>query len=190
MPSIKLPSAFTIQTERCRLRKPTAEDIPHVFSATRHVGFNDGMLWDAPAAPSELEEPLRRATQVWEAGEAFSFTIERLTDQSFLGRIGIRPAKTENCWNIGFWLHPNHQGNGYMRESALAVLEFGFQKLGARVIDACCATWNTKSERVLQNIGMEYQEHIPQGYMKRDKWVPEHRYAITDAQWRNRHGRA
>ncbi len=165
------------------MRRQTAEDIPHVFAATRRAGFNDGMLWDAPTSPSALEEPLRRAIETWDAGEAFSFTIERLTDHQFLGRIGIRPCKSQNAWSIGFWLHPDHQGQGYMRESATAVLQFGFQILHAEVIEACCATWNGRSERVLQTIGMQFQEHIPQGYQKRGEWIPENRYAITAVQW-------
>ena len=184
MPLPPLPSSYTIETQRCRLRRPTAEDIPHVFSATRHLGFNDGMLWDPPDSPTELEEPLQRSGEAWDAGEAYSFTIENLTDQIFLGRIGIRPAADAGNWNIGFWLHPDHQGHGYMSESASEVLRFGFIELDANVIDACCATWNAKSERVLQTIGMRYQEHIPQGYQKRGEWVPENRYAITVTQWK------
>lgn len=148
------------------------------------------MQWDPPATPAELEEPLRRSIAAWDAGEAFAFTIEHLADQSFLGRIGIRPAKGDDDWNIGFWLHPDHQGHGYMSESASAILCFGFQELAATMIEACCATWNVKSEKVLQAIGMRYQEHIAKGYQKRGAWVPEHRYAITLEQWQEQQQRA
>jgi [ribosomal protein S5]-alanine N-acetyltransferase len=68
MPSVQLPLTFEIGTARCRLRAPTTEDIPHVFSATRYVGFNDGMLWNATEMPSELEAPLVRSLKAWAEG--------------------------------------------------------------------------------------------------------------------------
>lgn len=188
MPAPKLPPSYAIETQRCRLRRPSAEDIPHVYSATQHPGFNDGMLWDPPDSEHDLVEPLCHALEAWDTGKAYSFTIDGLTNHGFLGRISIRPIKAKDAWNIGFWLHPDHQGHGYMRESASALLRLGFIELNAKVIEACCATWNTKSEKVLQVIGMLYQEHIPRGYQKRGQWVPESRYAITASQWKHQQG--
>ncbi|AFY91752.1 hypothetical protein [Chamaesiphon minutus] len=43
-----IPHDFTIQTERCLLRRPSSDDIPH-FAATHFAGFNDGMQWEPPA---------------------------------------------------------------------------------------------------------------------------------------------
>ncbi|HEY0009588.1 MAG TPA: GNAT family N-acetyltransferase [Tepidisphaeraceae bacterium] len=187
MPLLQLPLTYAIATSRCRLRAPTAEDIPYVFSATRHPGFNDGMLWDPPETPAELEAPLAQSLKAWAKGEAYSFTIDRCPDHVFLGRISIRPAVAGvECWNIGFWLHPAHQGCGYMREAAGAVLQFGFEHLKAREIGACHATWNQASEHVLRSIGMTFVEHVPHGFQKRGQWVAENRMAISRAGWSSR----
>ena len=136
MPPIDLPLSYTIETERCRLRVPSAADLPHVFSATRHEGFNDGMVWDPPSTIAELEEPLRQLLEAWETGSAFSFSIDRRGDLAFLGRMSIRPAEGERRWDIGFWLHPDYHGQGYMREAAQAVIGFGFKVLDAVEIEA------------------------------------------------------
>jgi [ribosomal protein S5]-alanine N-acetyltransferase len=187
MPLIQLPLTYVIETTRCRLRAPTADDILHVFSATRYPGFNDGMLWDAPETSAELEAPLALALKAWAGGEAYSFTIDRRSDNVFLGRISIRPVSADvERWDIGFWLHPLHQGVGYMREAAGAVLEFGFERLEASAIEACYATWNRASERVLRSIGMTFVEHVPRGFQKRGAWVAENRMAISRAVWSSR----
>jgi len=75
---MKFPRTFEIQTRRCRLRAPSKEDIPFVFSATRFDGFNDGMLWDPPEKEEELEKPLEDGRKAWEDGQAYNFTIEFL----------------------------------------------------------------------------------------------------------------
>jgi ribosomal-protein-alanine N-acetyltransferase len=181
---MQLPLTHALETARCRLRAPAADDIPHVFSATRHPGFNDGLRWDAPETPAELDAPLARALAAWMEGAAYSFTIERRSDGTFLGRISIRPAAAGvGRWNVGFWLHPAHQGRGYMREAAQAVLRFGFEQLEASEIEACYATWNHASERVLRSIGMIFVEHVAHGFRKRGRWVAENRMAISRAAW-------
>jgi len=136
------------------------------------------MLWDPPEAEAELLAPLQRSLETWRNGEAFSFSIDRKENGSFVGRIGIRPTDRTGVWSIGFWLHPEHQGMGLMTEAAQAVLGFGFPTLGASAIEACHATWNTSSRRVLERIGMKEAGFIEQGYQKRGAWVPEYRMRI------------
>jgi RimJ/RimL family protein N-acetyltransferase len=70
-----------------------------------------------------------------------------------------------------------------MREAAAAVLSFGFEHLKADEIEACYATWNQASARVLRSIGMTFIKHIPQGFQKRGQWVPENRMVISRAAW-------
>ena len=173
-----LPDDFSLETPRCRLRQPNVADIPHVFSATRVQGFNDGMLWDPPATVEELQTPLMRSQQSWRNGEAFTFSIDRKQAGVFVGRISIRPTDRTDTWNIGFWIHPRHQGNGLMTEAAQAVLNFGFTVLGASAIEACHATWNAASRRVLERIGMKEVGYIEKGYQKSGAWVPEYRMRI------------
>lgn len=180
---MRLPDDFTLETPRCRLRQPCAADIPHVYSATRFPGFNDGMLWDPPATEAELQAPLQRSLAAWRNGEAFSFSIDRKEDGVFVGRIGIRPTDRAGIWSIGFWLHPEHQGRGLMTDAARSVLGFGFSTLGASAIEACHATWNAPSRRVLERIGMKEVGFIEQGYQKRGAWVPEYRMRIAREQF-------
>lgn len=178
-----LPLDFTLLTPRCRLRCVCEADIPHVFAATHYPGFNDGMLWDAPASIDELREPLKNQLENWRTGTAYGFTIESKSDATFLGRISIRKTPIEKVWNIGFWTHPGHQGNGYMSEAAAVVVSFGFQHLAAQRIEACHALWNVKSERVLKKLGMKFIQHIPEGFKKMGQWVEENLLAIEKTDW-------
>ena len=169
------PFDYQLVTARCRLRAPTQADIPHVFSATRYAGFNDGMLWDAPASEADLLAPYEQSRRAWSDDDSFTFTIETKDQAAFLGRIGIRSTVNPKLWSIGFWLHPTQQGQGFMTEAASAIIDFGFEQLGADAIEACYATWNIRSRRVLERVGMIEVEYLPYGYQKRGQWIPEYR---------------
>jgi [ribosomal protein S5]-alanine N-acetyltransferase len=175
-----IAKTFFIETERCLLRAPSQEDIPHIFSATRFTGFNDGMRWEAPATIEELNQPLQNNLLTWENGTAYTFTIVERHSQAFLGRICIRKdSQMKDVWNVGFWIHPTHQGQGYMTEAAQAVLKFGFTQLNAIRIEAGYVLWNKGSQRVLEKIGMKFLEYKPQGFQKQGQWVETNEMAIT-----------
>jgi [ribosomal protein S5]-alanine N-acetyltransferase len=174
---------FTIETPRCLLRCPSVEDIPHVFSATRFAGFNNGMQWEAPETIDELEEPLSTSLLAWDRGKVFSFTIADPASNRLCGRIGICKTDRPNVWNLSFWTHPEHQGKGYMTESVIAILEFGFSRLDATQIEASYALWNKSSQRVLEKVGMKFVAYIPHAFQKRGRWVEANKTSITKQKW-------
>lgn len=183
---MKFSTTLTLETARLQLRLPSEADIPHVFSATRYPGFNDGMLWDPPEHTDEIAASLVRNRERWEKGEAFSFSIDDKLTSRFVGRISIRPADQSGRWNIGFWTHPESQGRGFMTEAVGAILDFGFRQLEATAIEACYALWNKASERVLHKNGFQFERYIEQGFQKRGEWVAENLVVITVDEWLDR----
>ncbi len=174
---------FTIDTARCRLRCPTVADIPHVFSATRCAGFNDGMQWEPPDSIEELDQPLRENILAWDAGSMYCLTIADPVSDNLIGRIGIRKTNRIDVWNLGFWTHPEYQSRGYMTESIIAVMAFGFQELGAVQIEASYALWNKASQRVLEKVGMKSIAYIPHAFQKKGRWIEANKTRITKKEW-------
>lgn len=178
-----IPNSLVLETERLKLRIPQAEDIPHVFSASQYDGFTDGMLWEPPESEEQLIESLQNSLQAWNDGSGYAFTIEQKESGAFLGRISIRKTKEEGCWNIGFWTHPAHQGQGIMTEALQAIIDFGFTQLSAAKLEACYALWNKASEQVLRKNGMEFIRYIEKGFLKNGKWEEENLLGIERGGW-------
>lgn len=176
------PTDLTLQTTRCRLRHIDRADLPHIFDATRHPGFNDGMMWGPPAVMEDLLVPHLQNVEAWQAGTSWCFTIETRAERIFIGRIIIR-RQYEGAGKIGYWIHPLQQGKGYAKEAAACVVRFGFEQLEMESISADHAVWNTASRRVLEHAGFSFVEHIPHGFTKRGEWVAEDRLAITRDEW-------
>jgi RimJ/RimL family protein N-acetyltransferase len=55
---------------------------------------------------------------------------------------------------IGWRLHPDHWGHGYATEAATASLRFGFEQGGLAEIVAFTTTRNTRSQAVMERVGM------------------------------------
>ena len=51
-------------------------------------------------------------------------------------------------------MHPDHWGHGYATEAAAASLRFGFDEAGLAEIVAFTTTLNTRSQAVMERIGM------------------------------------
>ena len=191
-----ISESFQYKTERLLLRFPEESDIETTFSATRYKGFNDGMLWEKPESVEPLYEHHRSAVRAWRNNEFYAFSVDLIEPASFLGRIGVHPAKSKDTQNagikyiepgsaleIGFWMHPEHQGNGYMTEAVEAVLKICFNTLKAEKIEAFHACWNKASESVLRNNGFEFVEYIEQGFKKHGQWVDENKLSINREQF-------
>jgi ribosomal-protein-alanine N-acetyltransferase len=176
--SVQIPFDLVLDAPRCTLRVVSEEDIPFVWSATRFPGFNDGMRWHAPADTDELVAVNRKDLEMWLAGRAFTFTIVLKATQSAVGRIAIRAEPRAGDWSMGYWIRPDSWGQGLAAEAGRAVVEFGFSHLGATMIRASHATWNLRSRRVIEKLGMRFIREIPCGFEKNGKPVPEFEYAL------------
>ena len=61
---------------------------------------------------------------------------------------------------VGWRLHPDHWGPGDASEAAAAALAYGFDHAGLREVVALTMTVNTRSQAVMERIGMRRD---PQG---------------------------
>lgn len=175
-----VPPDLAITTGRCVLRAPCEADLPHVFSATRVPGFNDGLALGPHETMDDLRRVLARNLQGWRMGRAFVFTVEKSDGGGFVGRVLLRQTGEDGLWALAFWTHPDEQGHGYATEAARAVLAFGFDKLGAREIEACHLVTNLASRRVLDKLGFREDAYLERGLPGRDGgWLPGFRMVLA-----------
>jgi ribosomal-protein-alanine N-acetyltransferase len=169
----------TLTTERLLLRPVDLSDVELVWEASRVDGFNDGMTWDPPASKEEIVEITHRNLAHWSQGKDYIFTVCLTASEISIGRVGLHKEEAPDTWNIGFWIHPDHWGNGYASEAARAVLQFGFDTLRAKRILTAHATWNIRSQRVIESLGFRYLQTNPAGFYKRGNPVEEYEYELN-----------
>jgi len=93
------------------------------------------------------------------AGEGWGFWAAEVPGGSpFVGIVGlhrVNPAlPCAPAVEVGWRLHPDHWGHGYATEAAAASLDFGFNEAGLDEVVAFTAAVNTRSQAVMERIGM------------------------------------
>ena len=97
-------------------------------------------------------ESFRRDETVW--------AIEHLEEKKLIGSAGLhRDGKrtVENVRMLGYALSRDYWGRGLMPEAAGALMAYGFEKLGLRLISVYHYPFNGQSRRVIEKLGFRYE---------------------------------
>ena len=137
------------------------------------------MQWDPPETKEEIVQFIYTTREKWKKGVSFAFSIYTKKGNECVGRIDIRPKEESDVWDIGYWMHPDHQGKGYTTEAAQAIVDWGFSVLSAKKITSAHASWNEVSGKVLRKAGFVHTGHTDCGFIKNGKEIPEELYEIT-----------
>ncbi len=84
---------------------------------------------------------------------------------------------------VGFIVHPDHQGRGYATEGARALLRIGFDIVGLHRIVGRLEARNVASAHVLARLGMRREAHLQENEWVKGEWQDEVVYAILDREW-------
>ncbi|EEQ06290.1 GNAT family N-acetyltransferase [Yersinia bercovieri] len=117
-----------------------------------------------------------------EKGIAWFWAIRRREAPDYLmGLICLYDVEDNNR---GFWLAPEYQGQGYMREASIAATDYWFNTLNKPVLRAPKAAVNSRSQRISASSGMrlirtDKKEYVS-GQLDSDLWE------ITRDEWNAR----
>ena len=86
---------------------------------------------------------------------------------------------------IGYFFRSDVRGRGYGTESARALVNFGFGKLGLHRIWGMCHVRNSGSARVMEKIGMKHEGTLREHARLRDHYRSSHVFGILQGEWGN-----
>ncbi len=158
--------SYEFRTARLLLRAPQmddAQDIERLAGAYEiaRMTLNIPHPYPQGAAVKWLKQMLNP-----DEPRGYSFAV-LLHDQTFIGMTGIHPHTIFSRAEIGYWMGVPYWGKGYMSEAARRVLQFGFEELDLRRIQATYLTENPASRRVMEKIGMTYEGTL-RSYVQKD----------------------
>ena len=140
-----------IETERLLLRPPQAADISHFmpllteFDVSRNMSRVPHPYTEDDGCAFVVRAAYDRAT-----GRAFTFSLVRKQDGTYVGMCGVHP---DRGFELGYWIGKPYWGVGYATEAASRVVLFAFDELGAEAVVASWFGDNPASGRVLAKLG-------------------------------------
>ena len=151
-----------IETERLILRVRTVADAEVIFDyASRpEVSYPSGF---PPVKTLEDEVyylehilPERNEEDNLPAGYGI---IVKGTD-TIIGSVDFPRRYEDDVLEIGYILHPDYWGRGYVPEAARALIDLAFKELGLHKIELTCFSYNVQSQRAAEKLGFTLEARI------------------------------
>jgi ribosomal-protein-alanine N-acetyltransferase len=96
-----------------------------------------------------------------------------------IGNIGIwRIEKEHHRAEIGYALHPSHQGKGIMQEALKAVLDYGFHMMKLHSMEANVNPDNAASIKLLERANFVREAYFKENYFFDGKYLDSAIYSL------------
>lgn len=160
--------ATVIRTNRLLLRPFCLQDAQAVESLLndKEIASNTRSV-DYPYPKGQATAWIELHQSLWKSAESYVFAICLSETEQVIGGMGLEIDKSDHNAELGFWIGREFWNNGFCSESAIAVLEFGFEQIGLHKIHSHHLTRNPASGRVMEKIGM-VREGLLRGHTR--KW--------------------
>jgi RimJ/RimL family protein N-acetyltransferase len=180
--------AGPLHTARLTIRSVTAADVDalHAYQSDPDVCR---YLPYEPRTRAEVAERVARNAAALELagdGDFWQLALERADQPGrVIGDLYFSILSTEHATGeIGWVLHPEATGQGYVTEAARAVLDLAFGAMRLHRVRAQLDPRNETSIAVCRRLGMREEAHFVQDIWFRGAWADTGIYAILAGEWR------
>lgn len=181
--------AGSLETERLLLRPFTAEDLDALRSYQSREDVTRFLYWGARTDAEVLEALERKiaTVSIGSEGDTLALAIVPKASSRVVGDIVLHLISEEHrTAEVGFIVHPDHQGHGYAREATTAMLRVAFEEVGLHRVMGSLDARNIASARVLAGAGMRREAHLVENEFVKEEWQSEVIYAILRREWLER----
>jgi RimJ/RimL family protein N-acetyltransferase len=192
MPDLRLPHSFAapVTTARLVLRTMTAADVDDIHA----YQSREDVCRYLPFAPRTRDEVAAKVAQYSQAlalagdGDYWQLAVERADDAGrVIGDVYFTIKSVADAAGvIGWTLHPDFTGRGYMAEAAGAVLDIAFGAIGLHRVSAELDARNERSAALCRRLGMREEARFVEDTWFKGAWGDSSIHAILDREWEGR----
>jgi len=157
MDTINFTPFPTLTTERLILRQLKIEDQNEIFALRSDKRVNEFLDRTKADSVEDAINFIYKINTSIRDNEVLYWAITFKENIHLTGTICLWNISKENLTaDIGYELLPDHQGKGIMQEAIAKVIDYGFEIIKLKAIDAEFAPGNTKSIKLLEKNGFLY----------------------------------
>jgi RimJ/RimL family protein N-acetyltransferase len=132
--------------------------------------INDPEIWRSLKRRQPISDHEEREW-IQSLGEEDGVSFVVYADGAPVGNIGLTDRNDQSgTAEIGFWVAPDEQGNGYGREACELVVGYGFDQLRLAKITAEAYAFNDASRGLLESVGFTHEATLrEQAYVEGDR---------------------
>ncbi|HEX6452883.1 MAG TPA: GNAT family N-acetyltransferase [Trebonia sp.] len=188
MPPRVMTPAYPVETSRLLLRPidPSGDiEALHAYQSLpevcRYIPYEPRTREDVA---QRLADPGKVRSTLTEPGQAVNLAVEIKATGLVVGDVMLFWRDESNA-EIGYVIHPDHQGKGIATEASAALLGLAFAEhgLGVHRVVARIDQRNPASAAVLTKLGMRQEAILVENEWFKGEWSTEVDFAILDREW-------
>lgn len=179
-----MPGPVFIDGDRIELRTIEKEDIEFLKRGVNHPEVRRHItVFRTPQNTERYEETFENIDSSENGASLLICANEPV------GSIQLYPVNDGQGWaNLGFWVAPDQQENGYATEACELIIEYGFDELRLHRISAVAMAPNTASRMVLERLGFVHEGTNREAAFANGKYVDDEQYGLLQEEWLERQG--
>lgn len=168
----KIEKPFLLESERLTITDVLQQDRNDYYNLYTDQDLN--VYWgydykedlgDKKATPEYFLE-FRKS--MIDTKEEYSFAVKK--DKKMIGELVLHNFGYYGDVEIGFRFFKQTQGNGYATESATKLIEYCFEKMGAKKVKSRCYKQNIRSKSLIERLGLiKIKEDTTHFYFEKTK---------------------
>ncbi len=176
---------INIETERLHLRRMRDRDLQDYFEIDNHPGHCQFLS----RPPHTLEQSAQfiataRDLPLNAEGHYLHVSVDLKSSGRMIGNVCIKvESQAHGQGDVGWFLGAAHRGQGLATEAVRAWMNFCFETIDLHRITARCDAKNTRSQAMMERIGMRQEAHYRQIAFFDDVWHDQYCYAILKHEW-------
>lgn len=176
--------AWPLRTERLTLRPWAEGDFEAFFEMQRDEEVARWQYND-PRDEAESRRVFDYKKMSYEMGGNFAWIgCAVVAGGEVVGDLTLNVRSEEHRGGeLGFIVHPRHQGKGYATEAARALLRWAFEEVGFHRVYGRTEPRNEASGRVMEKLGMRKEAHFVENEWVKGEWQSDVVYAMLDREW-------
>jgi ribosomal-protein-alanine N-acetyltransferase len=140
-----------IETKNMMLRRINYNDINDLFEMRKDPEMNKYIDTKLEENIQETKAYIDKMNKGVDCNKWIIWALEHKVSKKVIGSICIWNINTEQYnRELGYGIIPNYQSNGLMKEALLNVIEYGFNFMNLKTLDAYTEKHNTKSINLLE----------------------------------------
>jgi len=174
-----MPGPVFIEGKRIDLRTVEEEDVGFLQEGMNHPAVRRYAGGDVPYNRRRYEaERFERIS-----GDELVHLLV-CDGEERLGDVSLAPIDERRGWaNLGYWIHPDHRGNGYATEAVRLAVGHGFAELRLHRISATIVADNDASKRVVERLGFVHEGTKRDDAFLDGEHVDREVYAVLSDEW-------
>jgi ribosomal-protein-alanine N-acetyltransferase len=138
-----------IETKNLILRRMNYGDIHDLFEMRKDARMNEYVDTKVEVDTNETKAYIDKMNKGIDDNKWIIWVIEHKQNKKVIGTISIWNIKQESG-ELGYGIIPDFQGKGFMIETLLSVVKYGFNVMKLKTLDAYTEEHNDKSIKLLE----------------------------------------